>query len=209
MYHGIPVVRLWNCGIVLVYFSFQPDFQLKLDPATNGPFPRCPNQPSCVRWAAIPSLTYCLLFWDHETTMANTIYNGAISGERFVVGPQVSYGGTLNIHFSANRPGPVTACNKPFQDLPYPFGPGYIDRPVVTNWIQQKLNKTPSRAALIGIGGIGYVLMFSAMLLLKPYNNLRNADWYSSGNRSSQFATPSNSAKNCRIHTSFGLTHPQ
>ncbi|KAK3500616.1 hypothetical protein B0T13DRAFT_225519 [Neurospora crassa] len=86
--------------------------------------------------------------------MANTIYHGAISGESFVVGPQFSHGGTMNIHF-ANRPGPVTAISKPYSDIPHPSGPDYIDRPIITDWLQQKLNKSPSRAALVGLGGIG------------------------------------------------------
>ncbi|EGO51468.1 hypothetical protein NEUTE1DRAFT_125166 [Neurospora tetrasperma FGSC 2508] len=38
---------------------------------------------------------------------------------------------------------------------PHPSGPDYIDRPIITDWLQQKLNKSPSRAALVGLGGIG------------------------------------------------------
>ncbi|EAA34678.2 hypothetical protein GE21DRAFT_145 [Neurospora crassa] len=60
----------------------------------------------------------------------------------------------MNIHF-ANRPGPVTAISKPYSDIPHPSGPDYIDRPIITDWLQQELNKSPSRAALVGLGGIG------------------------------------------------------
>lgn len=99
--------------------------------------------------------------------MANTIYHGAISGESFVVGTQVSHGGTMNYHF-ANRPGPVTAISKPYSDIPHPSGPDYIDRPIITDWLQKKLNKSSSRAALVGLGGVGYVCMFSTMLSSLP-----------------------------------------
>lgn len=90
--------------------------------------------------------------------MANTIFNGDISGERFVVGPHVSNGGILNINFDS-RTRPFTAISKPFQDLPYHSGPDYIDRPIVSSWLQDNLRQCPSRAALFGLGGIGYVFI--------------------------------------------------
>ncbi|KAK3342331.1 P-loop containing nucleoside triphosphate hydrolase protein [Neurospora tetraspora] len=90
--------------------------------------------------------------------MANTIYNGAISGESFVVGPQVSHGGIMNIHF-ANRTGPVTAIRPPFSNVPYRSDPHHIDRPKIMKWLRERLgppsNSTHSRAALFGLSGIG------------------------------------------------------
>lgn len=107
--------------------------------------------------------------------MANTFLNGDTSGEMFVAGPQVSHGGIMNIHF-ASRTVPVSTISKPFTDIPYPSGPDYIDRPVIEKWLQEKLHKSPSRAALVGLGGIGYVLLFPILTIFYRTFATQHAD---------------------------------
>lgn len=85
--------------------------------------------------------------------MPSTVYNGPISGQNFVAGALATHGGVMNIHL-ADKTSPITASRKPFSDLPYSSGPDYIDRPIILDLLQEKLNQSPSRAALVGLGGI-------------------------------------------------------
>lgn len=46
---------------------------------------------------------------------------------------------------------------KPFSTVPFGRDPDFVDRPEILAWIGKKCDGPASRAALIGIGGIGYV----------------------------------------------------
>jgi hypothetical protein len=46
---------------------------------------------------------------------------------------------------------------EPFSTVPFGRDPGFVDRPEILAWIRKKCDGPATRAALIGIGGIGYM----------------------------------------------------
>ena len=48
-------------------------------------------------------------------------------------------------------------ARKPFSTVPFLPDTDYVERPAVTAWLREKCGRWPSRAALVGLGGIGQV----------------------------------------------------
>ena len=46
---------------------------------------------------------------------------------------------------------------EPFSTVPFPRDPDFVDRPDILAWIREKCAEPASRAALVGLGGVGYV----------------------------------------------------
>ena len=58
-----------------------------------------------------------------------------------------------NFHCShAPRP---SEARKHFSTVPFLPDPDFVERPDVTAWLRDKCGRPPSRAALVGLGGIG------------------------------------------------------
>jgi hypothetical protein len=59
---------------------------------------------------------------------------------------------------------------EPFSTVPFSRDPDFVDRPDILAWIHEKCVRPAARAALVGLGGVGYVkrsLFFCASVLTK------------------------------------------
>ncbi|GKT48975.1 nephrocystin-3 [Colletotrichum spaethianum] len=84
--------------------------------------------------------------------MADPTFNAGISGRNVVAAPYAADGGTNNFYFANDRP---SEPRKPFSTVPFPPDPDFVDRPIITSWLRDKCSRPASRAALVGLGGIG------------------------------------------------------
>ncbi|GKT66818.1 TPR domain protein [Colletotrichum tofieldiae] len=84
--------------------------------------------------------------------MAEPIFNAGIDGRNVVAAPYASNGGANNFYFAND--GPSKPC-KPFSTVPFPPDPDFVERPRITAWLREKCSRPASRAALVGLGGIG------------------------------------------------------
>ncbi|WYZ43755.1 hypothetical protein EsH8_VII_000191 [Colletotrichum jinshuiense] len=84
--------------------------------------------------------------------MAESTFNAGISGRNVVAAPQASQGGTNNFYFASES---LSKPRKPFSTVPFQPDPDYIERPSITAWLRDKCGRPASRAALVGLGGIG------------------------------------------------------
>jgi hypothetical protein len=46
---------------------------------------------------------------------------------------------------------------EPFSTVPFSRDPDFVDRPDIQAWIHEKCVRPAARAALVGLGGVGYV----------------------------------------------------
>ena len=53
--------------------------------------------------------------------------------------------------------GHATQKREPFSTVPFAPDPDFVDRPEILAWIRDKCAGPGSRAALVGLGGVGYV----------------------------------------------------
>jgi hypothetical protein len=45
----------------------------------------------------------------------------------------------------------------PFSTVPFVRDPDFVDRPAIVAWVSDKCAGPGARAALVGLGGVGYV----------------------------------------------------
>lgn len=67
----------------------------------------------------------------------------------------------MNFNFGSGRadnglPAPHRQL-EPFSTLPFAPDPDYVDRPDILAWVRDKCAGNGARAALVGLGGVGYV----------------------------------------------------
>ncbi|KAL0930635.1 TPR domain protein (kinesin light chain) [Colletotrichum truncatum] len=84
--------------------------------------------------------------------MAEATFNAGISGRNVVAAPHASHGGTNNFYFAND--GASKPC-KPFSTVPFRPDPDFVERPSIMAWLRDKCSQPASRAALVGLGGIG------------------------------------------------------
>lgn len=84
---------------------------------------------------------------------SSTQFHGNVAGHNIVTGVHTS-GGTSNFYLNGQPPS-SSAAPKPLSTVPFPPDPKFIQRPEISNWISEKLASPGSRAALVGIGGMG------------------------------------------------------
>ncbi|KXJ84605.1 P-loop containing nucleoside triphosphate hydrolase protein, partial [Microdochium bolleyi] len=75
-----------------------------------------------------------------------------IEGRTVLAGTHVS-GGILNV--TVHEPGSTPRPAEPFSTIPFLPDPDFVERPDVTAWLDTTLAQPGSRAALVGLGGIG------------------------------------------------------
>jgi hypothetical protein len=51
-----------------------------------------------------------------------------------------------------------TSRREPFSTVPFAPDPDFVNRPEILAWIRDKCAGPGARAALVGLGGVGYVL---------------------------------------------------
>ena len=84
--------------------------------------------------------------------MSGPTFHGSTSGHYVIPAPQASHGGKINFYFADQaRPQPRT----PFATVPFPPDPQFVERPAITAWLRGKCARPGSRAALVGLGGVG------------------------------------------------------
>jgi len=77
-----------------------------------------------------------------------SVFNGSISGRNVVAGPSASGG----IGDQAPRP---SITPRPISTVPFRPDPDFVERPDITTWLREHCSRPSSRAALVGLGGIG------------------------------------------------------
>ena len=101
----------------------------------------------------------------------SSTFNGATEGHIVIPAPYCGPGGTM--HFNI---GPTLAHGmahedhsaeqtllgqpqkrEPFSTIPFSQDPDFVHRPDLSAWIHQKCAPPASRAAIVGLGGVGYV----------------------------------------------------
>lgn len=50
-----------------------------------------------------------------------------------------------------------TRPREPFSTVPFAPDPDFVDRPEILTWVRNKCAGPGARAALVGLGGVGYV----------------------------------------------------
>lgn len=67
----------------------------------------------------------------------------------------------MNFNLGSDRPGdngtPSHRQLVPFSMVPFPPDPDFVDRPDILGWLREKFTGVGARAALVGLGGVGYV----------------------------------------------------
>ncbi|KAF2205150.1 TPR-like protein [Delitschia confertaspora ATCC 74209] len=83
-------------------------------------------------------------------------FHGNIDGRYVIAGTHTAAGGTtnFNINYHSGQDRSIQKP-KPFSTLPFAQDPDFVDRPEILGWIRDKCAKPGSRAALVGLGGIG------------------------------------------------------
>ncbi|KXJ85386.1 P-loop containing nucleoside triphosphate hydrolase protein [Microdochium bolleyi] len=77
---------------------------------------------------------------------------GRIEGRTVLAGTHVS-GGILNV--TVHEPESTPRRAEPFSTIPFLPDPDFVERPEATAWLDTTLTQPGSRAALVGLGGIG------------------------------------------------------
>jgi tetratricopeptide (TPR) repeat protein len=70
----------------------------------------------------------------------------------------VAYGQNVNV---GREEGKSYLAGKPFSTVPFAPDPDFVDRPEISAWICDKCSRQGARAALVGLGGVGYVNFLS------------------------------------------------
>lgn len=88
-------------------------------------------------------------------------FHGPLDAHTATTAPHCGPGGTMNFNFGSGRadnglPAPHRQL-EPFSTLPFAPDPDYVDRPDILAWVRDKCAGNGARAALVGLGGVGYV----------------------------------------------------
>ncbi|KAH7131165.1 TPR domain protein [Dactylonectria macrodidyma] len=84
--------------------------------------------------------------------MSHTSFPAPVSGEYVFAGAHASGGGTINYNFGGHAPPrPI----RPFSTIPFPPDPKFVERTDIVLWLRDQTAQPGSRAALVGLGGIG------------------------------------------------------
>ncbi|KAF2732575.1 hypothetical protein EJ04DRAFT_565812 [Polyplosphaeria fusca] len=84
-------------------------------------------------------------------------FNGAVDGHIVIPGPHCGPGGTMHFNFGSTFAHDQRPKHEPFSTVPFRKDPDFVDRPDISDWIDQKCKAPASRAALVGLGGVGWV----------------------------------------------------
>ncbi|KAH8669305.1 hypothetical protein BGZ61DRAFT_483478 [Ilyonectria robusta] len=76
----------------------------------------------------------------------------SFSGEHVFAGVHASGGGTINYNFGGHAP---PRSVRPFSTIPFPPDPKFVERTDIVLWLRDQTAQPGSRAALVGLGGIG------------------------------------------------------
>ncbi|KAH7123380.1 putative kinesin [Dactylonectria estremocensis] len=77
---------------------------------------------------------------------------GDVSGEHVFAGVHASGGGTINYNFGGHAP---PRSIRPSSTIPFPPDPKFVERTDIVLWLRDQTAQPGSRAALVGLGGIG------------------------------------------------------
>jgi hypothetical protein len=86
--------------------------------------------------------------------MNGPTFNAEIAGRNVIPAPHAADGGTIIFHFGDQAPRP-SATPRPFSTVPFRPDPDFVERPDITAWLREHCSQPSSRAALVGLGGIG------------------------------------------------------
>ncbi|KAH7117472.1 hypothetical protein EDB81DRAFT_892338 [Dactylonectria macrodidyma] len=84
--------------------------------------------------------------------MSHTSFHGPLSGKNVIPGAHASSGGTINFNFGDHAP---QQSIRPFSTIPFPPDPKFVKRTDILLWLRDHTAQPGSRAALVGLGGIG------------------------------------------------------
>ena len=85
--------------------------------------------------------------------MSGPEFHAGLSGHNIIAAPQASHGGVINVTYG--HPATLASASPPFSTVPFQQDPDFIERPAITAWLRDALQRPPHRAALVGLGGIG------------------------------------------------------
>jgi hypothetical protein len=79
-----------------------------------------------------------------------------VAGRTVFAGTHVS-GGSLNvtIHEPTHEPSRPPQRREPFSTVPFLPDPDFVERTEIATWLHDTLIQPGSRAALVGLGGVG------------------------------------------------------
>lgn len=70
----------------------------------------------------------------------------------------------FNVYHNAPPPGAPgygpPQAPKPFSTVPFNKDPNFIERTEISEWLRDQTTEEGSRAALVGLGGVGYDISF-------------------------------------------------
>ncbi|KAI8680532.1 NACHT domain-containing protein [Fusarium keratoplasticum] len=84
--------------------------------------------------------------------MSHTTFQGPLRGEYVIAGAHASTGGAIHFNFGADAP---PRSIRPFSTVPFPPDPKFVERTDILLWLRDQTALPGSRAALVGLGGIG------------------------------------------------------
>ncbi len=90
----------------------------------------------------------------HDATMNGPTFHAGITGQNVIAAPHAADGGTININFGTQLPGP-SSTPRPFSTVPFQPDLDFVERPDITDWLRTHCSQPASRVALVGLGGIG------------------------------------------------------
>jgi hypothetical protein len=75
-----------------------------------------------------------------------------VTSQYAIGAPQTTNGGINVFSFSSQS---WTQLRKSCSTVPFQPDPGFVDRPDIALWLRQNCSRLASRAALVGLGGVG------------------------------------------------------
>lgn len=132
----------------------------------------------------------------------SSFYTG-INGHDVIPGMHTAGGGmtNFNIHYPPSQGEPrladrSTRPRESFSTVPFASDPDFVDRPEILAWVHDKCAGRGARAALVGLGGVGYV----------DVDPRTTQTLTSTGSHSSPSSMPTMSAMQHRAPSSSGCT---
>ena len=108
--------------------------------------------PQAMFSCCLPSLSLSLGFIALLNPM---VIENPVTGRNVVAGVSTELGGTTNFNFGVT-PQLAEAVHRPFSIVPFHPDPHFVNRPAISQWLQSTLVGPGCRAALVGLGGVGY-----------------------------------------------------